>query len=252
MMQMMSLQTFDRTYPADLDSRLSRSPLLSAECLRRLAWSVFYSDSIIDGGRHGFHTIDENAYRLQLPCDETSFLANEPVRTEPLFPDTPSTVLPTHDQVPIGISGHLIRVAAARRRALHFAWRVSLREQPPSQLEAEAADLEATIEPVISSLPSRFRFNSNNIQVHRASMPAFLLLHLFRHNLYIVLGRARLMIYQGNPQRAHLISQARSSRIARALPIAGIVAEGVEARANFCPQVGVQAYVALESESEDL
>jgi hypothetical protein len=238
MMQMMSLQTFDRTYPADLDSRLSRSPLLSAECLRRLAWSVFYSDSIIDGGRHGFHTIDENAYRLQLPCDETSFLANEPVRTEPLFPDTPSTVLPTHDQVPIGISGHLIRVAAARRRALH--------------LEAEAADLEATIEPVISSLPSRFRFNSNNIQVHRASMPAFLLLHLFRHNLYIVLGRARLMIYQGNPQRAHLISQARSSRIARALPIAGIVAEGVEARANFCPQVGVQAYVALESESEDL
>jgi hypothetical protein len=251
---MMSLQTFDRSYSADVSSRFGRSSLLSAESLRRLAWSTFYSDAIVDGGRYGFHTVDENAYRLQLPCEETSFLGNDPVRTEPLFPSTTAIRDRTGVQAPapIGISGHLIRTAAARRRALHFAFRASHREMPPAELEAEATALESLIDAVIVSLPPRYHFTIDNVHLHRDCLPAFILLHLFRHNLYIILGRARLMIYQQAADRSHLVPQLRRDRIARALPMAGIVAEGLKVGANFCPQVGVQAYVALESASETL
>lgn len=255
MMQMMSLQTFDRSYSADVSSRFGRSSLLSAESLRRLAWSTFYSDAIVDGGRYGFHTVDENAYRLQLPCEETSFLGNDPVRTEPLYPPSSSSSTATRDRTgvqapaPIGISGHLIRTAAARRRALHFAFRASHREMPPAELEAEATALESLIDAVIVSLPPRYHFTIDNLHLHRDCLPAFILLHLFRHNLYIILGRARLMIYQQAADRSHLVPQLRRDRIARAIPMAGIVAESLKAGANFCPQVGVQAYVALESAS---
>jgi hypothetical protein len=127
---------------------------------------------------------------------------------------------------------------------------------PPAELEAEASALESLIDAVIVSLPPRYHFTIDNVHLHRDCLPAFILLHLFRHNLYIILGRARLMIYQqgagDGAARSHLVPQLRRDRIARAVPMAGIVAEGLKVGANFCPQVGVQAYVALESTSRTL
>ncbi|CAK7199021.1 hypothetical protein SEUCBS139899_001689 [Sporothrix eucalyptigena] len=272
MMQMMSLQTFDRTYPAELIARLRLSPLVTAESLRRIAWSTFYADTMVDGGRYGFHIIDEKFYRLQLPCDQASFLSVETVITEPLFPpgtgdpeeeaasspavipqpSTPSTgALPAHQprgpqSGPLDLSAYILRTAAVRRRALHFAFRSSHREQPVERLAAELAAIEAAIARVISSLPRRFAFTQDNMFLHRDRLVSFLLLHILRHNLYVVAGRAALLVYHGNPERAPLIPPVRRSRIAHALPIAGLIAKGLEAGVTFDPQIGVQAYVALE------
>lgn len=250
MMQMMSLQTFDRTYPAKFASNLRISPLLSCEALRRVAWCTFYVDTIVDGGRYGFHIVDEKAYRLQLPCDPASFLGDEAVVTEPLLynsadPANNEANKPSHG--PLDMSAYLLRTAAARRRALHFAFRASHKEQTAEQLSVELGALEADMEEVISALPKRFHFNTDNMFLHRDRLITFILLHVLRHNLFIVIGRAALQVYQRDSTKADLIHQVRRNRISHALPIAGLISEGIKAGISFDPQIGVQAYVALES-----
>ncbi|KAL2681418.1 hypothetical protein Neosp_009029 [[Neocosmospora] mangrovei] len=248
MMQMMSLQTFDRTFTPNLASNARLSPLLSGEALRRVAWSTFFLDSIIDGGRYGFHVVDEKTYRLQLPCEQERFLGNENVVTEPLDSSAnPQGILPDNlERAPLDMSAYLLRTAATRRRALHFAFRASHKEQTAEQLSAELDTLRVDIEELIAALPKRFHFNSDNMFVHRDRLVTFLLLHVMRHNLFIILGRAGLMIYQQDPAKVDLIPQVRQNRILHALPIAGLVSEGLKAGLKFDPQIGVHSYVALE------
>lgn len=246
MMQMMSLHTFERTYSPKVVSMLQRSPLLSCEALRRAAWATFYVDTIVDGGRYGYHIVDEKGYRLQLPCDEALFLGNEDVTTELLFPD-PSRKAENSECVPLDMSAYLIRTAAARRRAIHFAFRASHAEQPAEELSSDLVVLEADMQAVIAALPRRFHFNSDNVVLHRDRLITFLLLHILRHNLFIIIGRAALQIYPRDYTKVELIPQVRRNRISHALPIAGLILEGLKLDISFDPQVGVQAYVALES-----
>ncbi|KAJ9635681.1 hypothetical protein H2204_005641 [Knufia peltigerae] len=249
MMQMMSLQTFDRTYPSTFASNLRLPLLLSAEALRRVAWSTFYADSIVDGGRYGFHIVDENAYRVQLPCDPTSFLADENVTTEPLFVDlnsTSNTELGIQNPAQLDMSAYLLRAAAARRRALHFAFRASHKEQTVERLCEELIVLKADIDKVINDLPKRFIFNSDNMFLHRDRLSAFLLLHIMRHNLFVVITRAALQVYQRDLTKADDTLQVRRERISHALATASLVFEGLKADIIFDPHIGIFAYVALE------
>ncbi|KAL3459664.1 hypothetical protein BJX64DRAFT_264495 [Aspergillus heterothallicus] len=249
MMQMMSLHTLDRTYPATFPTQQSLSPLLSREALRRVAWCTFYLDSMIDGGRYGSQTVDEHAYRLQLPCDEESFLGNDRVVTEPLFPGRiPGNV--TTDNLPhasLDMSAYILRTAAARRRALHFAFRASYQEQTVEQLSADLAVLQTKTDEVFGDLPRRFHFTPDNVILHHRRLSTFILLHVLRQNLFIILGRAGLQIYLRDPSKVALLSQVRRSRIARALAIADVVSEGLKQAICFDPHIGIQAYVALES-----
>lgn len=250
-MQMMSLHTFDRTYPAKFPSHLQLSPLLSGEALRRLAWSTFFFDSMIDGGRYGFHSVDENSYRLQLPCDHASFLGNETVVTETLFPDPNADARASIENIqhaPLDIWAYVLRIAAARRRALHFAFRASHHERTVEDTMAELALIEADVESVVSDLPKRFHFNTDNVFIHRDRLMTFLLLHVLRHNLFIILGRAALLVYQRDSTKADLVVHVRRKRISHALPIASIIAEGLKTGIVFDTHLGIQAYVTLESE----
>lgn len=242
-MQMMSLQTFDRTFPDDL-SGAPLSPLLSREALRRLAWAVFYQDSMADGGNYGFQLIDVLAYRVQLPCNEQSFLGNDDVQTEPLYPRP-------HEKNPgvLGISGHLIRAAHLRRRALHLAFRVQNREAGVEELEREAMAMESQITDFVNTLPARYHFTADNTYLHQKRLPAYMVLHLLRHNLYIILGRAKLMLYKLDPRLEGLLPGVRKERVSHALPIAGIIEEGLKYNQPLDPHTAIQAYVALESES---
>ncbi|KAL4875675.1 hypothetical protein BJY04DRAFT_232283 [Aspergillus karnatakaensis] len=247
MMQMMSLHTFDRTYPAHFPSQHRLSPLLSREALRRVAWCTFYLDSMIDGGRYGSHTTDERSYRLQLPCDEQSFLANDMVVTEPLLPreyhDPISDSVPA---APLDMFAYLLRTAAARRRALHFAFRASHQEQSLEKLSAGLIDLQSDIEGVVAALPRRFQYTAENMFLHRDRRITFITLHVLRHNLFIILGRAALLIHPRDLTKLELVVQARRSRIAHALAIASLVAEGLKSNTTFDPHIGIQSYVALE------
>ncbi|KAL3492064.1 hypothetical protein BJX62DRAFT_236497 [Aspergillus germanicus] len=248
MMQMMSLHTFDRTYPADFPSQQNLSPLLSREALRRVAWSTFYLDSMTDGGRYGSQTVDEHAYRIQLPCDEESFLGNDRVVTEPLFPGQVSSRVRA-DNLPhasLDMSAYLLRTAAARRRALHFAFRASHQEQSVDKLSVDLLDLQSELEEVFAALPQRFHFVPDNLILHRNRLTTFILLHVLRQNLFIILGRAALQIYLRDSTKSALVSLVRRNRITRALAVADVVSEGLMHTLCFDPHVGIQAYVALE------
>ena len=249
-MQMMSLQVFDRTYPVKFPSNLGLSPLLSCEALRRLAWSTFYADTLLDGGRYGFHVVDEKSYRLQLPCDNVSFLSNETVVTEPLHHNPKNIGHQTPDNLqraPLDMLAYLLRTAALRRRILHLAFRASHQEGTVEEMNSELLATEVDSEVFINALPRKFHFTTDNMFIHRERLISFLLLHVLRHNLFIILGRAALLIYQRDHTKADLISQVRQKRIARALPIAALINEGLKAGVRFDVHMGIQAYVVLES-----
>ena len=244
---MMSLHIYERVYPPKLPPHLSISPLLSPESLRRLAWSTFYIDTIVDGGRYGFHLVDEHAYRLQLPSDETSFLGNEDVITDYLLRSDESGDSSLGENKRLDMSAYLLRTAAARRQALFLAFRASHSEGTVERLLLELEEQRRHADILMASLPKRFHFTSDNVILHKDRLITFILLHVLRHNVYIVLDRAALSIYPRDILQMANIPQVRRSRIARALPIAGIIQEGLKAKIAFDPQIGVQAYVALES-----
>lgn len=230
------------------NSRLSS--LLSSEALRRLAWSTFYADTMLEAGRYGFHVVDEKSFRLQLPCDQISFLQNKATITEPLFHNgTTATLTNSGDirRVPLDISGYLLRTSAVRRRALHFAFRASHREQPVEEMISELGTIEAEVEEFITSLPETFYFNTDNVFIHRDQLITFILFHVLRHNLFIILGRAALHIYERATNKEDEIMQVRRKRISHALPIAAIISQGLKRDIPFDTHIGVQAYVALES-----
>ncbi|CAI6039471.1 unnamed protein product, partial [Clonostachys chloroleuca] len=215
--------------------------------LRRVARSTFCFDTIIDGGRYGFHTLDEKSFRLQLPCDEARFLGNEAIITEPLhYDEAEKPESSTQGQhlkgSALGISAYLIRTAAARRRALFFAFRASHKEDSGEKLVAELAALEADIEHFVSALPRRFHLTNDNLFLHRERLGTFILLHVLRHNLFITVGRASLQIFKRDLSTADLIPQ----RISHALPIASLLSEALRAGIALDPQLGVHAYIALE------
>lgn len=176
MMQMMQLLTFDVKYP--LDKEITLSPLLSREVLRRVAWSTFYLDSMVDGGRYGYQSVNCDAFRIQLPSREESFLRNEAVRTETLYRDT---IEPLSNN--LGLSALLIRAAAMRRTALHVVFRISQRDWPSSTAEHELRALELDITRFFETLPAQYYFNPSNTFCHRSRLPAFTTFHLLRHNL---------------------------------------------------------------------
>lgn len=249
-MQMMSLHVFDRAYPVDFPSHQRLSPLLSREALRRLAWATFYLDSMTDGGRYGSQTIDERAYRIQLPCDQESFLGGDHAVTEPLIPGDMSAVQAIRDGVPhasLDMSAYLLRAAAARRRALHFAYRASYQEHTVEQLSSDLLLLQEDLETVFADLPRRVQFNPDNLILHRERLPMFILLHVVRRNLFIILGRAALQIYLRDPTKVDAVYQVRRNRISHALAVSDLVSAGLKESITFDPHIGVQAYVALES-----
>jgi hypothetical protein len=249
MMQYLSLYIFDETFPQG--TLVNFAPLLRREALRRLAWAVFLLDSIADGGRYDIACVSESIIRNQLPCREDDFHKDNEVRTEPLYLDMPPTdIFSSAPQRTIGLSGHLVRIAAIRRRILHFAW--GLKNSPKTTLSLHGDLLELTnrLVNVISSLPAELSFSRAQSYTLSPRMPAFILLHTLRHNCYIILERAKLLVYtrDGDPTMNEAIAQCRRDRISRALPTSGIIALALKHNANFDPHVGIQAYVALESE----
>ena len=246
MMQMMSLHTFDQTYSPQMTSGWQLSPLMSPESLRRLAWAVLYADTFIDGGRYGYHGVDEESFRVKLPCGEEAFLANETSTASAVSfssSDADPLIDPTFD-----LSAHLIRTATLRRRILHFAFRLSHGEFSIDDRQRRIAGLDNLVHGLMTMLPRRYHFNADTVRLHHDRLPMLVLLHLLRHILYIAMARAKLMIYQNDIRMAHLIPSVRRERITHAQSIAGIVAQAQELGAHFDMQSGVFAYISLESE----
>ncbi|RSH76711.1 uncharacterized protein EHS24_005287 [Apiotrichum porosum] len=239
MVQLMSLNTLDHTFPAKLpESHLS--PLFTYEALRRVAWSVFFQDSTLDGGRYGSSLVDLGTFRIQLPCNEQSFLGNDNSRTESIFAP------PSEHTAMLGLSAYLIRATHLRRRALNAVFRITHHDLQVPEVQADLAAIEATVKEFVNSMPARYHFTSDNAFLHRKRLPAFLLLHLLLHKLYIIVTMMKLALYRLDPAFSHLIPQVRHQRISHATAVSGILAEGLKQNTTFDLQAFGEAYYALE------
>lgn len=257
MMQFLGLHNFDETYPQLPPSRLS--PLLSREALRRLAWAVFFSDTMADAGRHGVHLITEAAFYIQLPSDEESFTRGQDVITEPLR--SQSSHLATQPPSPnIGISAHYVRTAALRRRVLHYNSSIHLSTDPLSKMLEELSAFEAEMHETLNALPESLAYNDANLFIHTPDRTAFVGLHMLRHNADLMLALAKLTAcikhqsQLGNvPGSTHLdvgeiMAETRRERLRHALPVSRIVGDMMRLGVNSDPSVNVQAYSSIESE----
>ncbi|CAK7204036.1 hypothetical protein SEUCBS139899_006787 [Sporothrix eucalyptigena] len=167
MMQLMSLHTLDRNESDPVKERAEPSarqgahtllPLLTPEALRRVAWSAFCADTINDAGRYSYHTVDDAFFsRLQLPCDNRRFLADEAVVTPPLLANLRPDVKQTQDV--LDVSAYLVRTFAVRRRTLHVAYRIAHGLASIEQLAAELDAAEADIAQHVEAVHRLLRFD---------------------------------------------------------------------------------------------
>ncbi|KLT43693.1 hypothetical protein CC85DRAFT_42082 [Cutaneotrichosporon oleaginosum] len=238
MMQLMSLQTVDEHAAAVSDL----SPLLTHEALRRVAWSVFFLDSTLDGGRLGSGLVDVSLFHIQLPCTEESFMGNDNPRTGSIFES------PSEDEgATLGISAHLMRAVLLRRRAFDILLRLRHRNFDALRTESDLVALELSLTEVTTSLPPRYRFSEDTAYLYRQRMPAFLLFHLLLLKVSIVINTTRLALLQKSGATASAdIAPLRLERIKHAISISRIVAEGLKHPAPWDMQASAHAYIALE------
>jgi hypothetical protein len=247
MMQMLRLHTFDDSYPTV--SPASPPPLFQPEAMRRLAWSVFVLDTVADGGKFGHHVLTEDVFEIMLPCDEGAFIRDTPVRM-PVLNTSASDPAPGPGSAELSLSAQLIRTYAMRRRILHFASRVGRTRATSSELQTSIQRLHDDMDALVASLSPSLAYSDSQYYALSNQIVAFVLLHTLQYNCYIILLRAKLLVANRDPEMEYLIPEYRNDRIARALPVARIIADGMKHRVNFDPTIGVQAYVALESKCD--
>jgi hypothetical protein len=310
MMQFLMLHTLDETYAQEPTVRLS--PLLKRESLRRLAWAVLYLDTLSDAGRHGVHTVTEDGFHIQLPCDETSFIRGLNVQTAMLHDDTAPVDIhksagswlsshtiadAAHNDSPqtslyadsarscegsghLGISAHIIRTAAMRRRILHFNSTLKYTRLSVPALLDQLQVFEHQLKRLVADLPSDLAYTEDNLFVHVERRTAFILLHMLRHNCFLMLDFATLnvcklgmdsktamsgqapaiqesVLIEGMSPTSPALTAERRSRIVQGclrrrlrhcVPVSRIIHDALRLSVNCDPFVGVQAYTALECE----
>ncbi len=232
MMQLMALQTAD-------DAALpALSPLLTHEALRRVAWSVFFLDSTLDGGRHGSGLVDVALYRIQLPCTEQSFLGNDRAHTGSIL-EPPSGAT--------GLSALLMRAVLLRRRAFDIL--LGMRHGDCDGADAAIAALERSVAEVKRSVPPRYHFTEDNVYLRRQRLPAFLLFHLLVRKVRIIINTTKLALQKrAGADAPPVVAALRLERISRAITIARVFDEGLKHQAAWDMQATAHAYVAIESE----
>lgn len=245
MMQYHSLHIFDEVFPSVGVTPLN--PLLNREALRRLAWSVFYLDTMVDAGRHGVHNVTEEGYRVQLPCSEPSFARGLDVKTMGLREYTRGS---DSSGVDTGISTQVIITAAMRRRLLHF-WTSTLQysTDPPASHLGQLHKLESQLDRIMVSLPADLAYTEENLYVLSGQRTALVLLHALRHTTSILLARIQCVLSERFTDKLDMAIAARRNRIRHALAIAGLAADAKRLDINLDPCVAFQSYTALEGTS---
>lgn len=188
-MQFLSLHNYDEVYPQPHSIILNR--LLSPEALRRLAWSVYFLDTMGDAGRHGVHAVTDEGYQIQLPCDETSFVRGIEVKTESLHrssdnPHLSSTAQAPSSGVSLGVSAHIIKTAAYRRRLLHYNSRLKYLSVTVHVMLDHLSIMEKDLKVLVAELPADLVYIEDNLYLHPERRTAFVLLHALRHNCFIM------------------------------------------------------------------
>jgi hypothetical protein len=133
-----------------------------------------------------------------------------------------------------------------RRRILHFTSLLQYSSESPTKMLTDLSLLEADLKLVIADLPPELTYVEENLFVHGEGRTAFVLLHMLRHNCFLLLAKARLSVCGRDSRFAEASHHFLRDRLKHAMPISAIVADVLRLGTNCDPFVAVQAYMAME------
>lgn len=241
MMQTLSLYNLDEKLGRE---QSQQSSLINRESLRRLAWSIFMTDTQVDCGHFGMHAIDDESFTIQLPCEERPFLIRVDVTTESIIPGPESTGSTGTGN--LGLTAHLLRTGLARRRVLHFASKLVRGMVPIGAIEAGVEGVHRQMRQLLDSLPSQMRYSQSHYAIYRDQQASLLALHAHRCIVEIAFGRLRIMANDLTASWSGQTTQARSDRIQHSLTLSRIFADAIPWDVPIDPSLEAFVYVALE------
>lgn len=223
------MMTFLRLHVLDEVPRPHTRPLLGAEGLRRLAWSVWYLDATNDAGNYFNSNIADGAMTIQLPSDERPFLLHQHVVTEPLHP------VAVGASPGLSIGAHSIRANRARQfvAGLHLHLRRGFGDPAGAPL-AERRTIE-----MLDTLPESMRYSKAQYVAHKGQHTALVHLHVMRNT--VIRHIAHLHLHIGYANEA-----AHASLVAGARELSGIFADALELGVVLDPQMAMHAYNGIE------
>ncbi|KAF4965810.1 hypothetical protein FZEAL_10729, partial [Fusarium zealandicum] len=156
------------------------------ECRRRLMWSCYITDVLCSNGVEQLTLISEKHLKIQLPCNDWSFLHEQPCITRTLngspLDFIPCSIIPIDIDSNMGMLAYLIRVLEIRRRVL---WYIKNLDQAmlPWLPDSEFAQLDQELQTWYASLPSNLRFEASAIYLRKETwqLGALCFLHCAYH-----------------------------------------------------------------------
>lgn len=251
----------------------AKVPAAMREIRRRLMWSCFIMESMIEAGRSPLSGIDVSTLEVKVPCSERSFqlgietdmpglndVLNRPMESQPSVLDAP--MYPSEPDCRLGISAFLVKLAALRRDILDYTLPYHPRNKgriplaKPWTQDAPFFGYEMKLEEWRSSLPGELLFNSDVIYRRRAQPVTIVTLHTLFHGCYCDLYRIGNYVTASHrdnqldnsleiPPQSFLTA-CRRGRLQHALAICRVISDSMEYhKSGHDPVVGIGAALAI-------
>ncbi|KAK8846506.1 hypothetical protein IAR55_005592 [Kwoniella newhampshirensis] len=242
------MMTFLRLHELDEWPRQAAKPLLGRESLRRLAWSVWFLDATLDGGVFGASTIHEDAFTIQLPCDERPFLLHKQVTTEPLLPTSvhSQVITDVNNSETLDMSAHLLRAMCARQALALTHSRIQRRMIQAGNIVDAAHAAEHKANSLLDTLTPDLKYSRSLYHIYRERRPSLVLLHVVRNNCQRHRTLLRMLVVQHVPGASYETSLERRALIASARSLCQILADALDYDVALDPQIAMHAYNAIE------
>lgn len=219
---------------SDSTSTLSTT---ARESRRRLMWSCYITDAHCGSGVDQLMLLDDKDLKIQLPCDEQSFLHERPCITRMLngspLPFIPAQLISQNSINNTSLAAYFIQHIETRKRVLKYIKHLG-EASLPWLPDSEYALFNNELQTWHSSLPAEFQFTSSSIYIHKESnqLGALTLLHCAYHqtmcDLYRLgapaLYKLRSAFYFP-PEQVQFLRHLQWSLFKAARSIAAIIAE---------------------------
>jgi hypothetical protein len=234
------MMTFLRLHILDEAPHPVFKPLLGAESLRRLAWSVWFLDATIDGGIFGFSATQDGSLTIQLPSDERPFLLHQNIQTEPLIP------LQTAVSSSLGLGAHLIRSMQARQILADAHSRIQRRLVPAHAVSDLVIRAEQQAQALLDTLPREMHYNRVQYHAYKDQLPMLVHLHVMRNTCARHVALLQILVSSSQAQGDVRIQ--RQQLIGDAQAMSEILGDAMSHQVALDPQMAMHAYNAIEGE----
>lgn len=251
----------------------ARVPATVREIRRRLTWSCFIMESMIEAGRSPLGGINASSIEVNIPCNETSFqlgletsmpgldnLLDSRFEAQASMSNAASDI--SHSDSKPGISAFMVKLAALRRDILDYTLPYHPRNNghmpsaKPWSQDSPFFGYEMKLEQWRACLPDDLFFTPEVIHSRRSQLVTFVTLHCLFHGCYCDLYRIGSYVtawhhHSSSEEPLEGLSQSflttcQRGRLQHALEICKVISSSMEYHTSgHDPVVGISASLAL-------